>query len=314
VSWNCLSIRRLAAAAAVMTVAIMLAGCGTDTGHTGAAAESGSAGPQAGSRAQAEAFARQLTARLVFPPGTQPARLSPVPASLRDPWADPAGSALAGAVNLGRLDAVALKPAAAEAFLLTHTPRGALSPGTGQQNGSRGITERYLYFQLGSLPRGINDAEVMMLMVPRGAASTLVATYVHVIWFPHRTAAEYLAAADFSAVSVKAVKLNPKPHDTTRTFRSPADIARLAGVLNGFAAAPATAHTCPASDASYQITFQPRAAERPAVVATTFGCYGATVTVGGVPQPALLDPRNTLPATAASLLGRKGLWVGELAA
>jgi hypothetical protein len=206
-------------------------------------------------------------------------------------------------VDRGRVDAAGLTPAAAEAFMLTHAPKGAGDAGTGEEKGSRGIIERYLYFQLGSLPKGINDAEVQILMVPRAAASTLIATYVHVTWRPARTAAEHLDPASFGAVSVRAMVTYPKPRDVTRTFRSPADIAMLARLLNGFAAAPKTARTCPASAASYQITFTPRAAHQAGVTVITYGCNSATITVGAVPQPALLDPRNALATAAARLLG-----------
>jgi hypothetical protein len=306
VSGNYRAARRLAVAAtAIVSVAVLLAGCGTDPGSTGAA-ESGHAGPQAGTRAQAEAFAGHLIAGLVLPPGTEPARLSPLPATLRDPWGGPAGPAASGAVDRGRVDAASLTPADAEAFMLTHAPRGAGDAGTGQQKGSRGIIERYLYFQLGSLPKGIDSAEVQVLMVPRGAASTLIATYVHVAWFPSRTAAEHLDTARFGAVSIRAIVTNPKPRDVTRTFRSPADIAMLAGLLNGFAAAPKAARTCLSSSASFQITFQTRTAQQAGVTVFTYGCNSATITVGGVPQPALLDPRNALATTAGRLLGLGG--------
>jgi hypothetical protein len=293
---------RMAAAAAVASMTVLLAGCGTDPGRTGRA-ESSQTGPQAGSRAQAEAFARQLMARLVFPSGTQPVRLSPLPSLLRDPWAGPGGSSAPGSVDVGRLDTVSLGLAGTQAFLLTHAPGGANLTGTGHQNGPDGDVERDLYIHLGSLPRGINDAEIVMLMIPRGATSTRIATYVRVIWFPSRTAAEHLDPADFGAVSVRATLLNPKLHNVTRTFRSSADLARLAGLLNGLSAEPNTMHTCPSSTATYQITFEPRTVQHSAVVVTTYGCYGATVTTGGVPQPALLDPGNAVAASAARMLG-----------
>jgi hypothetical protein len=312
VSGNYRAGRRLAVAASVIvSVSVLLAGCGTDPGSSGTA-ETGHAGPQAGSRAEAEALAGRLMTGLVLPPEARPARLSPLPAPLRDPWAGSAGSAAPGSVDRGRVDAVSLTPAAVEAFMLTHAPRGAGDAGTGQEKSSREIIERYLYFQLGSLPKGIDDAEVQVLIVPRDAASTLIATYVHVVWFPSRTAAEHLDAAGFGAVSVRAIATNPnpnpnpKPRHVTRTFRSPADIAVLAGLLNGSAAAPNTARTCLSSSASYQITFEPRAAQQAGVAVTTYGCDSATVTVGGVPQPALLDASNALAATAGRLLGLNG--------
>jgi hypothetical protein len=92
----------------------------------------------------------------------------------------------------------------------------------------------------------------------------------------------------------------------TRTFASPADVALLTRLLDGFAAAPDTARGCLSSSASFQITFEPRTAEQAAAVVTTYGCNSATVTVGGVPQPALLDSRNAVTAAASRLLGLGG--------
>jgi len=286
---------------AVASMAVLLAGCGTDPGSTAQAA-SAVTGPQAGSRAQAETFARDFMARFVVPPGTRPVRLSPVPLLLRDPWAGPAGSSAPGSADLGQLDEVGLAPAATQAFMLTHEPGGADSTGTGQENSPGGVRELYIHLGSRSLPRGINDAEAMVLMVPRGAASTLIIIYVHVLWFPSRTAAEYLDAADFGSVTVSAVVYGAKLHRVTRTFRSAADIAALARLFNGLPAAPDTTHTCPSSN-TFQISFDPRTADQAQVVVATYGCYAANVTSGGIPQPALLDHNNAVAALSARMLG-----------
>ena len=174
--------------------------------------------------------------------------------------------------------------------------------GTGQENSPGGMRYLYIHFGSRSLPRGINDAEATVLIVPRGAASTLISIYVHVLWFPSRTAAEHLDAADFGSVTVSAVVYGAKLYHVTRTFRSAADIAALARLLNGFSAAPDTTESCPSSN-TFQISFHPRAAEQAEVVVSTYGCYAATVTSDGVPQPALLDPTNAVAATAARMLG-----------
>jgi hypothetical protein len=287
---------------AVLSMAVLLASCAADPGSV-SSADSSLVGPQAGSRAEAEAFARLLLQRLAFPPGAQPAHLSDLPLVLKDPWAGSGESAPPGSVDLGQLDAVNLGSAATEGFLLRHSPSGAGPAGTGQENGPRGVIARYLYFHLSSLPRGINDAEITILLVPQGAAATLIGAYVHVTWYPSRTAAEYLNTADFGSVSVRAIFLNPSPHKITRTFKSPADIGKLAGLLNGLPAAPNAAISCPSDNVSYQITFTARTVDKADVVVTTDGCYEATITSNGIPQPALLDTRNVLPATAGRMLG-----------
>jgi hypothetical protein len=294
-----------AIAAAVMSMAVVLVGCARSSSG-GASTVSAQTAPQAGSQAEAAAFARHLLARMLFPAGAQPVSPSDLLSSLRDPWTSLAGSSAPGAVDLGRHDAISQSPAAAEEYFLTHMPNGADSTGTGRQNGSSGIAERDLYIHIGSLPRGINDAEIVILMAPQGATSTLISTYVHVIWFPSRTAGEYLDASDLKAVSIRAILLNPKLHYITRAFKSPEDVAALAGLLNSFTAAPPVMRTCPSGVATFQITFQPRSVQAPNVTATTNGCYSATITTAGIPQPALLDPRNALAVTAAHMLGVSG--------
>src|SRR5271165_8228 len=301
-TWNRRITRRaVAVAAAVLALTIAVAGCGSRQAPAGPPA-AGSPAPPAGDRAQAAALARQLLGELVFPPGTQPARPSPLPSALRNPWAGPAGASAPGSVDLGRIDGVSLDPAAAQAFLLAHAPSAASLTGTGYQTGPGGITGRDLYFHLSSLPRGIDDAEVVQLIVPHGNVSALLATYVHVIWFPSRTAAEHIDPAAFAAVSIHAVFLNRKPHNVTRSFGSPASVASVAALLNGLAASPPTMTSCPSGVATFTVTFQPRTIRQPGVAVTTYGCAGAAVSVGGIPQPGLLDPRNAVAATAARLL------------
>lgn len=290
--------RRIAVGVAVASMVVLLAGCGTDPGGARPAAT----GPQAGSRAQAEMFARQLMARFAVPAGARPARLSPVPLVLRDPWTGPAGSSAPGSVDLGQLDMGPLALPATKAFMLTHEPSGADLTGTGQANSPDGVRELYIRLGSRSLPPGINDAEAAVLMVPRGAVSTLISIYVHVLWFPSRTETEHLDAADFGAVTISAVVYGAKLHRVTRTFSSATDIAALTGLLNGLPAAPDTTQSCPASN-TFQIGFDPRTAGQAEVVVTTYGCYGATVTSRGIPQPALLDTGNAVAAAAARMLG-----------
>jgi hypothetical protein len=292
---------RWAKRVAAAIIVVLLAGCGTDPGGARSTV-SAATGPQAGGRAQAEMFARQFIGRFTVPAGTRPVRLSPVPLALRDPWTGPAGSSAPGSVDLGQLDMSPVALSTVQAFMLTHEPGGASLTGAGQANSANGVRE--LYVQLGSqsLPRGINDAEAAVLIVPRGAVSALISIYVHVLWFPARTATEHLDAADFSAVTISAIVYGAKLHRVMRTFRSAAAIATLAGLLNGLPAAPDTTRSCPAGN-TFQIGFDPRTAGQAEVVVTTSGCYSATVTSSGIPQPALLDSGNAVAADAARMLG-----------
>jgi hypothetical protein len=293
--------RRVLISLVALGVTMSLAACATRSAATGSTISAVS-GPSAGSRALAETFARELMARFSVPEGTRPSRSSPIPLALRDPWAGPAGVAAAGSVDLGQVDAVPRPVSATVAFMLTHEPGGADLTGSGQESGAAGLREIYIQLGSSSLPRGINDAEGVVLMIPNGAASTLAGIYVHVVWYPARTAAELVDAKDFDSATITATVSNPKPHQVRRTLTSESDIAALAEILNSLPAEPDTTHTCPSTDTSFLVTFNPRTTEQAVVTAASSGCYGVSVTFRGVPQPALLDIRNAIPAAAARML------------
>jgi hypothetical protein len=91
------------------------------------------------------------------------------------------------------------------------------------------------------------------------------------------------------------------PHRVTRTFTSPALIARLIGFLNGLHAAPDGIRSCPAETVIYQLTFV--SGRVPAVVISPDDCSDIGVTVAGKTQPALRDQHNVLAGMVALLPG-----------
>jgi hypothetical protein len=77
-----------------------------------------------------------------------------------------------------------------------------------------------------------------------------------VIWYPRRSAAEFVQLRQVRVAIVTAVLLNPKPHSVTRLIRSRPVVARLARLLNGMHAAPAPgAMSCPEISAMYRVAF-----------------------------------------------------------
>jgi len=192
--------------------------------------------------------------------------------------------------------------AAVQAFLLAHAPSGVGTTATGKQNGPGGLIAQNVYFDLKTLPPGIHDAALAIALVPRSDRTTLIAAYAHVTWFPARTTAEHLTAADFRSVTVSALVLNPRLHRVARTFTSAAVIASLASFLNGFQAAPDAATSCPGDAPSYQLRFSPIEGRTPEVIASTAGCGFVPVATGAVPQSVLWDPSNSLAVTAGQVL------------
>jgi hypothetical protein len=286
------------AAAGLAATAALLAGCGAAPADSPVAPRlNGKTAPPAGTHGEAVTLAQQLVSGLVLPSGAQPAHLLALPLPLRPPWGPAAGSA--DAVRL----TMALQPiAAVRAFVLAHAPKGAHTTATGQQSGPAGLVAQDVYFDLRSLPPGIDDAALAIALVPRSARTTLIAAYAHVTWFPARTITEQLTVPDFRSVTVSARLLNPRPHDVTRTFTSSAIIASLADVLNSLHAAPKVATTCPGLAASYELRFSPRERVAPEVIASTAGCADVQVTTGVIPQPTLWDPHNALSVIAAKML------------
>jgi hypothetical protein len=186
--------------------------------------------------------------------------------------------------------------------MLAHPPNGVGATATGRQTGPAGPIAQDVYFDLRTLPPGIDDASLAITLVPQPNRATLIAAYAHVTWFPARTTTEHLTAADFRSVTVSALELDPRPHRVTRTFTSASVIANLAGFLNSLQAAPDVTTSCPGHATSYQLRFGPVQGQVPKVVALATGCGFIQVSTGAIPQPSLSDPHNALTAMAAKLL------------
>jgi hypothetical protein len=284
------------AAAGLAAVAALLGGCGTAPASSQPPRTSGTT-PAAGTRAEALALAQRLVSQLVLPSGARTTHLPSLPPPLRPPWGSVAGSA-----DTGRLITAPQTIAAVRAFMLAHPPSGAGTTATGRQTGPAGLIAQDVYFDLRTLPPGINDASLAITLVPQPNRATLIAAYAHVTWFPARTATEHLTVADFRSVTISAFVLSPRPHHATRTFTSPSVIADLAGFLNGLRAAPDVTTSCPGHATSYQLRFSPVPGRVREVVALAAGCGSIQVSTDAILQPSLSDPHNAMTAMAGKLL------------
>jgi hypothetical protein len=246
-------------------------------------------GPPAGTRAEAAALARLLLSRLILPPGARRLPQAPVPPSL-------SGSAYAGAVVTPSLDqyrlyALARPTAAAAAFLAAHVPAGLTEGGTGQSGNPGGVTEMDVTYLDQHVPGGIAGAQVVLSVVPAGSGRSLLRADAQIIWYPPRTAAEYIPPARYHVLSITVTISGRKPHTVHKTVTSQAFIARLAELLDRLPAEPLGTVACPAIWAEYQVAFSVSRHSRPVVVISfnQADCVGTGITVDGRTQPALED-------------------------
>ena len=128
-------------------------------------------------------------------------------------------------------------------------------------------------------------------MVPDSSGGSLLRADAQVIWYPSRTAAEYVDPTRYHVLAITVTVDGRKMHTIHRVVTSQADIARLAEALDRSPAEPPVAINCPAIFVTYQLALSVSRHSRPVVMIWTnsIGCGGTAITVDGRPQPALAD-------------------------
>jgi hypothetical protein len=294
------ALRRASRTAAAQTVAVTvgaamaLAACGSvvappASGQHSSPAAPAIPGPPAGSRAEAAALARQMLSRLRLPPGTRRLPPDPLPPSLRQPAARYAlGPA---SFDQRQLFALAQPMDAVANFLVAWVPPGLSLASTGQGSSPGGVTMREVSDMVRSLPAGVSAAMLVFTVVPATSGGSLLRADAQVIWYPSRSAAEYIDPARYHVLSITVWIAGRRPHTVHKVVTSQAFIARLAETLDRMPVTPAEEVSCPADFEDYQLSFSVSARSRPAVVvsANESGCGGAPVTVDGRARPALAD-------------------------
>jgi hypothetical protein len=270
-------------------VAVTAAGCGTAGPSVTAGTKPASAptrparsrpipGPPSGSRALAERTARWLLRDLVMPPGSRRDRSRPLPADIRHAQ-EVSGS---GHMLLGdEIFAVGRPAAWVLDYLRRHVPAGLTTNGSG----SSGALQ-FLSWSPRHLPAGLYQAELTLSVIP-GGPGALVRADTQVIWYPPRSRAEYVIPARFAAVRLREHLLDPHPHTVRLTVTAPAVIARLARTVDVLQADPGVQYGCPAIMADGEVTFVPKAAAQPQIVAVPDGCNSVGMWVGAKQQPEL---------------------------
>ena len=291
-------------ASLVFAAAVSLAACGSVVAPPASGPHSSPAGtplasatrsapaipaPPAGSRAQAAALARQMLSRLRLPPGTRRLPPDPLPPSLSQPATEIAGGT--ASLDQHQLFALAQPMDAAAAFLAARVPPGLGPGGTGESSDVGGVTMREVSDMVRSLPAGIAGAQVILTVVPAASGGSLLRADAQVIWYPPRSAAEYIDPARYHVLSITVWIAGRRPQTVHKVVTSQAFIARLAETLDRMSAEPQGVVACPADFEDYQLSFSVSRHSRPVVVVRTTesGCGGAQVTVNGRAQPGLAD-------------------------
>jgi len=282
-------------AAVALAGAMGIAGAAThsDAGSVLSAAGDGRA-PRAAAhapfatRAESRRLARRLLAKVVMPPGTRRFRGRRVPAALRWPADEPSSDHI---VDVHRIFAERRSMRRTMAFLNHHHPAGWSSQGTGEsyiiKNGKKIITEEDITYTPRHLRPAFNEIQMLVEVVPGHHGHALARVDVQVIWYPRRSAAEYLVARHFRAVRIDEWIYGSHVRHVRRTFRQRAIIDKLTRVLNHLPASPGGVWSCPIVVRTYRLTFKPVKGHRDAIVDAD-GCppeYG--ISIAGHAQPAL---------------------------
>jgi hypothetical protein len=301
------------AAAATLAACLSVAGCGraaTPAGNHPAqrpihiSADSVQPGPPAGTRAEAHALATELLARLRLPPGARQ-----LPPNSGPPSVEPSlWAGAAAALDVHRLFELPGSPAAVVAFLSAHVPPGLSLSVTGHAtvpNGSAGAPVAYtdLAYEPQSVPAGVYEAQLVLTISADASGGSLVGVDAQVIWYPPRSAAEYIDPARYHALTVSVTALNPV-RTVTKVVTAQADITQLADSLDHSEVEPTTFANCPAIYATYRLAFAVSRHQAPVVIvtATLQPCLGVQISVDGRKQPPLEDGAAVV-AIAERLLG-----------
>ncbi len=248
----------------------------------------------------AREYALGLLAKLRLPGGVRPVAWPAQPGRLAQPmlpyWPNDAVTAQAlyrAGASMGSVDW----------FLLGHVPAGMRPRWAYPANGN----DRFVLDVPAHLPARIAQASLAVVIIPRGSSS-LIRAEVQVVWYPPRSAAEYIHPGRYRSVTVTV----PEPSDAsghatvTRTFISRAAITQLAALLNRLPGMLPIAFSCQAMRAGlppspYRLVFTPRSRQWPTIAAAPVGCFQGGIVVGKHRQPALDFSRDKIIPVMLSL-------------
>jgi hypothetical protein len=142
-----------------------------------------------------------------------------------------------------------------------------------------------------------------VVLAVRSGSQTAIRVDAQVVWLPARPGAERVPPTARVLTVTPVFGLNPDPRaerlDSAFTVTDPAQVARIAAIVNGLTRFPAGAFSCPAdSGGQMRLTFSARPGG-PVLARLTpqyGGCGIVSVRIGGRDMPALSEyPRSGPP-------------------
>ena len=237
-----------------------------------------------------------MLAGLVLPPGARRVGYRAVPERAE----------VIASPNLADVSRFYLIPAPMDAvasFLSKHVPAADKLTGTGTESAGAGAAVgKSVSYTLKAAPPGIAAESMLLASLASGPhGGTVMRADAEVVWYPPRSAAEYVSPGGYRQARGSASFMSPRPRTFRRVITTRAEIARLARLLDGLhAAGPLVVH-CPMIDATYRLTFRDSASGRPVVKASATVCLTIAMTVGGKAQPALWGSDKLITAIRALL-------------
>jgi len=241
----------------------------------------------------------ELLSRLRLPSGARRLPPTAVPPSVQPSlWAG------AAALDVHEVFELPEPMTGTAAFLSVHVPIGMSLGVTGQGSGPRGLTSADVAYSAASVPAGINAAQLVLTIAPDASGGSLLRADAQVIWYPPRSAAEYIDPARYHVLSIAVTIFNPTVHTVSKVVTSRAEIAQLVDALDRSEVEPNRISMCPMIFATYRIGFAVTRQSGFVVVVTAsrWPCLGAGVIVNGRKQPPLQDAAAVV-AIADRLLG-----------
>ncbi len=190
-------------------------------------------------------------------------------------------------------------------FLNHHHPAGWEWSGSGESSagspGEKFVSEEDVEYQPKRTAPQFSAIQMMVEVVRGQDGHARTRVDVQVIWYPPRSAAEHLIASHYDAVTIDAWFSGTSVHHAKRTFRQQAIIDKLTRVLDSEPASPGGFVSCPAELVTYRLTFRP-VKGHPSVTVAADGCFDYGITVGGLPQPSLVDNHDKVESIAQHLM------------
>lgn len=234
------------------------------------------------------ALARLILSRIRLPAGARLLPPAPVPAALRHPAL--LGGA-AAAFDRHTLYALPETMSTVASFLMAHLPRGMSQFSVGTLSGPGGPESQDISYTVRSVPGGVYTAQLAVTIAPRTSGGSVLRADAQVLWYPPRTAAEYIDPARYHVLTITVRIWGTKPHTIRKVVTSQAAIAQVADVLDTSRALPSTTISCPVPVAYFRLSFAVTKEGQPGVIVdvSQWPCEGVQIRADGHRQPSLQD-------------------------